>query len=131
MAQSAVEELHASGPAHRGFFSALFCCRVVVEALAAEYGGNVLAPASPHCCGGSYGACLSRAFCEQPRWFFLSRAPGKDGCLRTQPTVPDRSGCQRLIPSNILIILSSYSTPLEPYTLLRLCETYLHVSCCY
>lgn len=39
-----MEQLHASDPAHRGFFSALFCCLVVVKALAAEPGGNVLDP---------------------------------------------------------------------------------------
>lgn len=39
-----MEPLHASDPAHRGFFSALFCCLVVVKALAAEPGGNALDP---------------------------------------------------------------------------------------
>lgn len=50
MIQSAVEELHASGPAHSAFFSTLFCAgAAVVKAFAAEQRGNVIDPSRPHC----------------------------------------------------------------------------------
>lgn len=70
MIQSAVEECHASGPAHTGFFSTLFCAgAAVVKAFAAEQRGNVIDPSSPHCYGVS--AQLRKASYEQWRPFFF------------------------------------------------------------